>query len=202
MECGSTAGGTRWTRCVRLVATSMSRLPLSRRPAGVRPAGLSRRTEKHRGGLEDLVGLPELLDLTAQPRELLALNRRQPILAGSRRPLRPGAPRAAAPPCGAEIARDRRDRTLTVNTSRTARSRNSSGYFLGRGIAIEFLSPGPNPGFEASAKARTAQIERDRLELVADELNDGVAQECGCRLSLWRWETDAHPGLHVEGRRG
>src|SRR6266545_5813595 len=43
-------------------------------------------------------------------------------------------------------------------TRRTARSRRSSGYFLERGIWLEgFLSPGSNPGFEASVKAGTAQ---------------------------------------------
>jgi hypothetical protein len=46
------------------------------------------------------------------------------------------------------------------------------------------------------------QAERDRLEAVVAELNDGVARERGCGLSLWRWETDAHPGLHVEGPQG
>ena len=46
------------------------------------------------------------------------------------------------------------------------------------------------------------QAERDRLEAVVDELNRGVAQERGCLLSLWRWETDAHPGFHVQGPQG
>jgi tetratricopeptide (TPR) repeat protein len=46
------------------------------------------------------------------------------------------------------------------------------------------------------------QAERDRLKAVIDELNHGVARDRGCRLSLWRWETDAHPGLHVEGPQG
>lgn len=46
------------------------------------------------------------------------------------------------------------------------------------------------------------RVERDRLDTVVDELNHGVAAACGCRLSLWRWETDAHPGLHLEGPQG
>jgi hypothetical protein len=46
------------------------------------------------------------------------------------------------------------------------------------------------------------RVERDRLDMVVDELNHGVAAACGCRLSLWRWETDAHPGLHLEGPQG
>jgi len=44
--------------------------------------------------------------------------------------------------------------------------------------------------------------ERDRLEMVVDELNRRVAPAQGCLLSLWRWETDAHSGLHVEGPQG
>jgi tetratricopeptide (TPR) repeat protein len=46
------------------------------------------------------------------------------------------------------------------------------------------------------------RAERNRLEVVVDELNRGIARERGCRLSLWRWETDAHPGLHLEGPQG
>src|SRR5450755_4674807 len=44
--------------------------------------------------------------------------------------------------------------------------------------------------------------ERDAVELVVDELNRRVAPAQGCRLSLWRWETDARPGLHLEGPQG
>jgi hypothetical protein len=44
--------------------------------------------------------------------------------------------------------------------------------------------------------------ERDRLGVVVAELNRRVAAERGCRLSLWRWETDAHPGLHLDGPQG
>ena len=39
--------------------------------------------EKHRGGLEDLVGLAQLLDLATQRRQLLALGRGQAVLAGA-----------------------------------------------------------------------------------------------------------------------
>jgi hypothetical protein len=45
-------------------------------------------------------------------------------------------------------------------------------------------------------------VERRRLEAVVDELNRRLARERGCRLSLWRWETDSHPGLHLEGPQG
>lgn len=44
--------------------------------------------------------------------------------------------------------------------------------------------------------------ERERLAAVVQELDAGVAQVHGYRLKLWRWETDAHPGLHVEGPQG
>ncbi|MGO9790691.1 MAG: hypothetical protein ACLP8S_14730 [Solirubrobacteraceae bacterium] len=29
-----------------------------------------------------------------------------------------------------------------------------------------------------------------------------MAPAHGCQLSLWRWETDARPGLHLEGPQG
>jgi hypothetical protein len=60
---------------------------------------------------------------------------------------------------------------------------------LARVVRVVAVSPGD------------VRAERDRLEMVVDELDRGVARERGCRLSLWRWETDAHPGLHLEGRR-
>ena len=37
--------------------------------------------------------------------------------------------------------------------------------------------------------------ERDALQAVVDELNRHVAPSRGLRLTLWRWETDARPGL-------
>jgi len=44
--------------------------------------------------------------------------------------------------------------------------------------------------------------EREALQEVVDELNRGIATSRGCRLSLWRWETDAAPGLHMKGPSG
>jgi hypothetical protein len=44
--------------------------------------------------------------------------------------------------------------------------------------------------------------ERVAAQVVVDELNRGVAQDRGCRLSLWRWEIDAGPGMHMEGPQG
>ena len=44
--------------------------------------------------------------------------------------------------------------------------------------------------------------ERKKVALVVDELNRRVAPSRGYRLSLWRWETDARPGLHPEGPQG
>ncbi len=45
-------------------------------------------------------------------------------------------------------------------------------------------------------------IERKRLEKAVNELNRRLAPQHGCLLSLWRWETDAQPGLHLEGPQG
>ena len=44
--------------------------------------------------------------------------------------------------------------------------------------------------------------ERDAIQGVVDELNAGIAADRGCVLSVWRWETDARPGLHLEGPQG
>ncbi len=44
--------------------------------------------------------------------------------------------------------------------------------------------------------------ERDAVVSVVDELNRRVAPDKRCQLSVWRWETDARPGLHLEGPRG
>jgi tetratricopeptide (TPR) repeat protein len=43
--------------------------------------------------------------------------------------------------------------------------------------------------------------ERDAVALVVDELSRRVASR-GLELSLWRWETDARAGLHLEGPQG
>jgi tetratricopeptide (TPR) repeat protein len=44
--------------------------------------------------------------------------------------------------------------------------------------------------------------ERAVAQSVVDELNRGVAAERRCRLSLWRWESDARPGMHLESPQG
>ena len=44
--------------------------------------------------------------------------------------------------------------------------------------------------------------ERAVAQTVVDELNRGVAADRGCRLSLWRWESEARAGMHVEGPQG
>ncbi|MDX6706074.1 MAG: hypothetical protein QOI48_1920, partial [Solirubrobacteraceae bacterium] len=47
-------------------------------------------------------------------------------------------------------------------------------------------------------------VARERMvaQAVVDELNRGVAADRGCWLSLWRWETDARPGMHLQGPQG
>src|SRR4051812_5319979 len=44
--------------------------------------------------------------------------------------------------------------------------------------------------------------ERGVAQRVVDELNRVVAPYSGCRLSLWRWETNARPGVHSDGPQG
>lgn len=46
------------------------------------------------------------------------------------------------------------------------------------------------------------QAERDALEKVVADLNQGVAAVLKLRLELVRWETDAYPGFHPEGPQG
>ena len=47
-------------------------------------------------------------------------------------------------------------------------------------------------------------VEEERLVMqdVIDELNHGIAADRNLHLELNRWETDAHPGFHVEGPQG
>lgn len=61
-----------------------------------------------------------------------------------------------------------------------------------RGVVVRLVAVSP---CDVSA-------ERELLDEIVDELNRGVAPALGCRLSLWRWETDVHPGLHLEGPQG
>ncbi len=44
--------------------------------------------------------------------------------------------------------------------------------------------------------------ERAAAQTVIDELNRTIAGPHGIRLSLWRWEADARPGLHGQGPQG
>jgi len=46
------------------------------------------------------------------------------------------------------------------------------------------------------------QRERAASERVVTELNRSVAADRACHLSLWRWETDAWPRLHLDGPQG
>lgn len=46
------------------------------------------------------------------------------------------------------------------------------------------------------------QAERDAVQPVIDELNRGIADVYDLRLEVYRWETDAYPGLHAEGGQG
>jgi hypothetical protein len=61
---------------------------------------------------------------------------------------------------------------------------------LGRALRVVVVSPSD------------VTAERQRLAMVIDEINRSIAPRFGRRLLLWRWETDAHPGLHIEGPQG
>lgn len=46
------------------------------------------------------------------------------------------------------------------------------------------------------------QKERNVLDAVVAEINDGIAGHLGLDLKLWRWEKDAYPDFHGEGAQG
>lgn len=46
------------------------------------------------------------------------------------------------------------------------------------------------------------QAERDALSEVISELNKQLGADHSLRLELYRWETDTHPGFHIEGPQG
>jgi len=70
--------------------------------------------KKHRGGLEDLVRLAQVLDLAAQRRELLALDRRQTVVALASVGLGLTDPEAQGLAMHAEVVGDLRDRTTGI----------------------------------------------------------------------------------------
>jgi small GTP-binding protein len=46
------------------------------------------------------------------------------------------------------------------------------------------------------------QTERDLLPSVIQEVNSHIAADRGLHLELYRWETDTHPGFHLDGPQG
>ncbi|HTR67532.1 MAG TPA: tetratricopeptide repeat protein, partial [Terriglobales bacterium] len=44
--------------------------------------------------------------------------------------------------------------------------------------------------------------EREAVVRAADEVNRNQGRDRGVRLEVYRWETDAHPGLHAKGPQG
>jgi HEAT repeat protein len=52
------------------------------------------------------------------------------------------------------------------------------------------------------ASPSDVQAERDIMPRIIDEVNRGIAAEKRLSLILNRWETDAHPGFHLEGPQG
>ena len=109
--------------------------------------------KKHRGGLQDLVRATQLEVLTLERLDLLPLGAGRQIRPQTTISLRlthPLAQRSDGRPISRAICATGRPDSIA---SRTPRWINSSGYFLGRGIAGG--SPDPRtdrPRFEASAK--------------------------------------------------
>lgn len=52
------------------------------------------------------------------------------------------------------------------------------------------------------ASPADVQPERELLPSVIEEINRGMASDRGLRLELSRWETDTHPGFHLDGPQG
>jgi hypothetical protein len=52
------------------------------------------------------------------------------------------------------------------------------------------------------ASPSDVQAERDRLQVIIEELNRGVANQHKLRLELIRWEIDASPGFNPSGAQG
>lgn len=52
------------------------------------------------------------------------------------------------------------------------------------------------------ASPSDVQQERDLVERVVKEINEGVAEDRGLQLKLYRWETDTYPGFHQDGPQG
>jgi tetratricopeptide (TPR) repeat protein len=46
------------------------------------------------------------------------------------------------------------------------------------------------------------QKERDLVPKVVEEVNRDIAKDKGLRLEVYRWETDAYPGFHLDGAQG
>jgi len=44
--------------------------------------------------------------------------------------------------------------------------------------------------------------ERDQVPEIVDEFNRTLGEHLGVRMEVWRWETDTHPGFHLEGPQG
>jgi hypothetical protein len=68
--------------------------------------------------------------------------------------------------------------TRVSNTSRTPRSINSSGYFLGRGISTEFLSRGPKSSFQGLRETRPAspRLKRECARRMASPVSVRLAR--------------------------
>ena len=90
-----------------------------------------------------------------------------------------------------------------LSTRQERRERDLNGRKFAERISEE-LQPKPQPRILriVIASPGDVQPERDVLPTVIEEVNHGVAADRGLRLELSRWETDAHPGFHLDGPQG
>jgi hypothetical protein len=119
---------------------------------------LSSSLAKHRSGLGDLVRSAQLLVLLRQPADLLTLlapEQIRPLAAVGLRLAHTLTQRLRMDPTSAAICAIGRPDS---NTSRTPRSINSSGYFLGRGMNTEFLSRGPKSSSQGLRQTGPAHV--------------------------------------------
>ena len=139
------------------------------------PGRVELRREIHRRVLQDHVRVPQLRDLLTQPLQLLPLLTRKQITPATTISLRRGAPTRATPHGG---CRDRNPPGGSAyhdsNANRTARSRNSNGYFLGASIAGASPSPRTTTRIRILHKTRCFTV--DQIAALRADAAGGVSR--------------------------
>lgn len=90
-----------------------------------------------------------------------------------------------------------------LSTRMKRRDRDLNDWGLTKGASRDSQAkPQPRILRIVVASPADGQSERDLLPSVIDEVNRVVATDRGLRLELSRWETDTHPGFHLDGPQG